>query len=386
MKKIALEADILFEKEKTGVGWHASNIISTMIQNKNYEFYLNYSCSFNLLKLGKKWEQKIINQYKADNVYFVRASFAKWLLFKLFEKTLKKPYSFLFGGGADVTQFFNYYVPRGVNGKVVTIVHDMAYLACPEFVSDRNVSWLKRVLKDSCSRADHIGVSSAFTKKELMKFLGIESKKISVVYSGINENNVWSETGEKDHEKYLKKWNINRPYILFVGTIEPRKNIQNIIKAFERICSDYTKEFDLVLAGKVGWKTEGIIGCVNNFPYQGKIIMTGYVSEEEKQALYRNATMFVFPSKYEGFGIPPLEAMANGIPVIVSDQASLPEIVGDAAIKVSPDGSDELYEAMRSLLEDDMLRRKNIERGYLQVKKFPWKQVAEKLFQIYSML
>lgn len=381
MKKIALEAELLFEKEKTGVGWHAAKIIHTLIQNKEYEFYLNYSCNLNLLRIGRKREKKIINQYEENNVHFVKASFIKWLTVRLFGKLVRNPYSFMFGKNADITQFFNYYVPRGVHGKVVTIVHDMAYLACPECVADANIIWLQKNLKDSCDRSDHIAVSSEFTKKELIKYLKIEEEKISVIYSGIDKKNMNDDS--RIDNAYLEELNISGSYILFVGTIEPRKNVQIIIKAFEKICEEYSQDMSLVLAGKMGWKNKEILDSIENFPFQGRIIITGYVSEKEKRTLYKNAALFVFPSKYEGFGIPPLEAMASGVPVITSNYASLPEVVGDAAIKVNSDDIEELYQAMRAVLDNKTLREDLIEKGFLQAEKFPWECVAERLLNIY---
>lgn len=386
MKKIALDGDLLFQKEKTGIGRHATEIISELVKNTQYEFYINYNWNMDLLRIGRKTEKEIIKKFEQYNVHFVKSPLWKCLLKKALKGKVEISYSFLFQNQVDISQFFNYYIPPDTRSKNVTIVHDMAYLSCPEYVSDDNKHWLKQILKNSCERANCVAVSSDFTKRELIHFLGIDSRKIAVIYSGIDKVEYLRAGNSKLDSQWLNEKGINEPYILYVGTIEQRKNISKIVSAFEKIQNYTNEKIQLVLVGKNGWGADTIIEQIESSPYKDYIVLMGYVTEVEKKRLYHNASVFVFPSNYEGFGIPVLEAMASGIPVVTSNVASIPEVVGDAALMVDPDDTEALYAAIKELLYNEDKRQYQIEKGYRQVEKFSWKNVADCLIEIYKKL
>ncbi|MCK4525681.1 MAG: glycosyltransferase family 4 protein, partial [Candidatus Andersenbacteria bacterium] len=174
-----------------------------------------------------------------------------------------------------------------------------------------------------------------------------------------------------------KKYNLPKKYILYLGTLEPRKNIIGLIKAFEILNTKYK----LVIAGSKGWLYEDIFKIVKNSPAKDNIIFTGFIDDKDKAALYGLADLFVYPSFYEGFGFPPLEAMAAGTPVITSNFSSLPEAVGDAAITVNPYNIDELTKAIEMVLFDEKLRDILIERGYKKVKNFSWEKCAKETLE-----
>lgn len=385
-KKIALEADFLFEIEKTGVGWHATKIIETLIQHQEYEFYLQYNWSKNLIKLGKIREKSIIQKYNASNVHFIKSSFIKCCLKKLFEKKVELPYSFLFNEEVDINQFFNYYVPKGIKGSCVTIVHDMAYLACPECVSEENIKWLSNVLEQSCDRATRIAVSSQFTKSELIKYLHVAEEKISVIYSGVDQQEYTPIIQSDSVNSCMNKYKIEKPYLLFVGTLEPRKGIKEIVQAFEVVCNNSQYDIQLVLAGKAGWKDEELLKSIQESKHRDRIVLTGYISEVEKKILYQNSLLFLFPSKYEGFGIPLLEAMACGTPIITSNLASIPEVVGEAAMKIEPNDIQAFGNSILAFLRNEQIRKQYIELGFAQVDIYTWENVAQKLLEIYDQL
>lgn len=278
---------------------------------------------------------------------------------------------------ADLSIFFNYIVPPRISGNVITTIHDMTYLRYPETMDKKNLKRIEQDIKSSIDRSDHIMVVSEFTKKEAAKLLNIHSENISVVY---NAPSVSDEI--IPFEMISDKFSIKKPYILYVGTIEPRKNIIKMIKAYERLKKETGISHQLILAGGIGWNTEEILKTIDESVYKEQIIRTGYISGIEKNTLYANAQAFLFPSLYEGFGIPPLEAMHFGCPVICADAASLPEVVGNAAELVDPLDTLSIANGIWKVISDESYSLNIVKRGYEQEKKFTWEQSARQLEQL----
>lgn len=185
--------------------------------------------------------------------------------------------------------------------------------------------------------------------------------------------------------KVQEKYNLPEKFVLFLGTIEPRKNIEAVIRAFDKASYEFPS-YELLLAGGKGWNNKGIYEIHNKLKNKDKIRFLGYVEHEEKPALYKLASLFVFPSIYEGFGLPPLEAMACGTPVITSNASSLPEVVGDAGLMVNPYNINELVEAMKVMLSDAELRQRFIEKGLARAQKFTWERCAEKTLELIQQI
>ena len=249
-------------------------------------------------------------------------------------------------------------------------------------------------MKIYCQRADVILTVSEFSRQEIHHYLGIPLEKIHVVYNGVDPEQYHPDYREGRIQEVKAKYNIPGSYILYLGTLEPRKNIETLIRAYQRLLTAGPSRFGqppsafpkLVLAGKKGWLYDSIFQLVKEFHLENQVIFTGYVDESDAAPLLCGARMFVFPSLYEGFGIPPLEAMACGTPVIVSDCASLPEVVGDAGLLVPPTDIEKLAESMNRLLKDDQLHAALREVGLKRAGQFTWKASAKKLVQIYRMM
>ena len=207
--------------------------------------------------------------------------------------------------------------------------------------------------------------------------LGVPKEKISVVYNAPS-----LASNSADYGEICKKFGIRSEYILFVGTIEPRKNVSRLLQAFDLLKGGYKLPHQLVLAGGKGWQDEQIFQTLQNTRFADDIVRTGYVSAEEKNALYQNASVFVFPSVYEGFGIPPLEAMTWGCPVVCANAASLPEVVGDAAELVDPMDESSIANGILRVLTDHEYAQQLIEKGRAQARKFSWDRSAEQLFAV----
>lgn len=284
------------------------------------------------------------------------------------------PYDSLFPGEADLSIFFNFVVPPRISGKIITTIHDMTYIRFPETMDARNLRRLRQGMERSIEQSDHILTVSEFSKKEIAELLGIPEEKISVVP---NAPSVSGDAG--DFSVLEERFGIRKPYLLYVGTIEPRKNLKRLIRAFKTLKAEQGIPHQLVLAGGKGWANEEIYKEAGDMP---DIVFTGYISNGEKNAMYANASAFVFPSLYEGFGIPPLEAMHFGCPVICADAASLPEVVGDAAILIDPLDETDIAQGIWRVISDEDCASGLIRRGCIREKEFTWERSAEKLMEL----
>lgn len=280
---------------------------------------------------------------------------------------------------ADLNVFFNFIVPPRVKGKVITVIYDMTYLRFPETMNESNLRRIRRDIGYSVARSDKIVTISEFSKNEIHELLQVPEEKIEVVYSAPSIT-----TGVTDFQMVQQRLKIQKPYLLYVGTIEPRKNLIRLIQAFDWLKKEKQIPHQLILAGGGGWKTEEIYQSAEETQFAGEIQFTGYLSSEEKNALYQNADAMVFPSLYEGFGMPPLEAMLFGCPVICSDAASLPEIVGEAAELVDPLDVQTIADGIWHVLSNRDYRSLLIEKGAQQALRFSWDRSAEKMIQIYK--
>ncbi len=289
-------------------------------------------------------------------------------------------------GGTDLffsPHFFSAPLSKGV--AKVTTFHDLSFEREPRFFSFRQRLWHWQVRARNAARssAKLIAVSGS-TKQDLVNLYKIKPEKIEVVYSGVDPCfRVLSET-EKEAEKFRlrEKYGLPENYILYVGTIEPRKNIGAVIKAFNLLKRNKEfADFGLVLAGGFGWLFGDILRIWRNSPFRDDVKFIGSVWEE-RPALYNLAKIFVYPSFFEGFGFPPLEAMACGTPAVVSNSSSLPEVVGDAAISVDPCRIDELYAALKSVLEDSELYRGLRLKGVERAKSFSWEKCGRETLDV----
>jgi glycosyltransferase involved in cell wall biosynthesis len=298
-------------------------------------------------------------------------------------------------GGVDIfwSPHFNFTsltaAPAGPQ-KIIT-VHDLSFLRYPEFFSYRKNFWHQALrVKTALRGADRIIAVSANTKNDIVELAGVSPDKITVVYPG---NNISQRiVGKTEAQEFLSKHNLlSEPngapagrLILYLGNIEPRKNIAGLIAAFNILRAKGFTDLKLVLAGAAGWKNQKIYTAWQNSPYQADIKFLGYISKKEKEILYSLASVFAYPSFYEGFGFPPLEALTYGLPVVCSNVASLPEVVGEAAVLINPDMPDELAHALEQVLADEELRRCLIAKGYQRLKLFSWDKTASAYLKIFQ--
>ena len=257
----------------------------------------------------------------------------------------------------------------------IVTVYDLSFLLYPNLFRPLNRLYLKFGTRMSVHRAQRVITISQSTKHDIVRIFGVAEARVIVVPCGVEEG-FWAE-----HLDPLP-FQVPDKFILHVGTLEPRKNIVRLVHAFERL--KQTKlPHKLVLAGGKGWYADEIMQAIQASAVREEIILLGYVASEYLPALYRAADVFVFPSLYEGFGLPPLEAMASRTPVIVSEASSLPEVVGDAGILIDPYDENALTEAIASVLTNSARREDLSQRGYERAKAFSWSATAESVAQVY---
>ena len=263
--------------------------------------------------------------------------------------------------------------------KAVVTIHDLAFKHFPEMFTKKELVKLNFLTGMAIKKSDGIITVSKSSKKDILKFYPqIAEDKIKVIYHGF-DSLVFNQTRDlKAEQKIKEEFKIRGDYILYVGAIQPRKNLEVLIEAFQKLKSvEKYKNLKLVLAGEKAWLWENIFKKINKSPCKKDILTPGKVNFENVGHLMRGASVFVFPSLYEGFGIPILEAMASHIPVICAHNSSLPEVAGEASLFFQGDSSSDLSAKIKTILENENLRKRLVEKGQEQIKKFSWEKCAQ---------
>jgi len=259
--------------------------------------------------------------------------------------------------------------------KHIITIHDLTFALFPEFLTYRQQLWHHLVWpKKQCEQATLILTPSENTKRDLITYYKIPESKIKVLYPGITIPP--SEGGSRGVLANSSLSHLPEKYILFLGTIEPRKNILALIEAYEMAHTKLTNPISLVIAGAPGWKSKSIFNHINRSPLRKQIHVINYVAPEDKYELYHSASLFVYPSIYEGFGFPVLEAIQAGVPVITTNRSSLPEITDGATYLVNPHRPDELAEGIERILSSPILHNHYSIAGLRQVQKYNWEKTA----------
>jgi len=280
----------------------------------------------------------------------------------------------------DIDVFFSpaHYSPRFMKQPLVVTIHDLSYKYFPNEFLKKDLYKLESWSKRSIMKAKKVIAVSKTTKKDVIRHYGLSDEKIKVIYNGFLTNKTPKDSIELIKKKFFLKKN---EYLLHVGTIQPRKNIIKLIRAFEKFYKNHSN-FKLVLVGKKGWLYEKVFDEVKSLNLESSIIFTGYVTEDVKSSLYSNAYCLVFPSLYEGFGIPILEAMSHLCPVVASHSSSLPEVGGDSCLYFDPNDENDLNSKLEKLFQDKDLYKALITNGNNRVKNFSWEKCAKETLEV----
>lgn len=376
---IGLDISVLSDQQKTGIAVYTYNLIDALLKiNKKDKFILFGIATletFDYLKglPFKNYPNVEMKIYKMPSKAF-RSVFLLW-------QKIGWPKIENFVGSVDIFHSFNWYLPPQKIGKIVGTVYDMTALINPKWHHPKTTQLDRVRLERMAKMADLVIAISQNSKSDFQKFW--PSVRVEVVYPACDER----FNPQKDNVKIrrvLKKYNLFEGYILSVSTLEPRKNLDSLIKAYIN-CGIQRK---LVIVGGKGWKNANLFVRLNKYKQsfssnKDRILMTGFVPDEDLACLYKQALCLIYPSFYEGFGLPVLEAMACGTPVIVSNTASLKEVAGEAAFFINSRSISDIKNALIKIESDSDLRRKLIKKGLEQSKKFSWDKSATTLNNLY---
>ncbi|PNX48592.1 MAG: hypothetical protein BV457_01160 [Thermoplasmata archaeon M9B1D] len=362
------------------------NLIKNLLKNDNKHKYLLINLKENLTEGIDDEKYSILNfQLPLDFRYIMKKNSIK-LIFNDEYNLLKGNFRLIRSKigeeiilpqkiqdkNIDIFHGLGHYIPTYNKGKYKSImtVYDVCPFLLPETYSKDVADYYNYIFPKRLEKADKIITISKNTKKDLVNYFNIDKDKIEVIYLGVEKKYSYSNKIKKNK------------YILSVGTLQPRKNFVNLIKAFSLIKNNF--EHKLVIVGKKGSDYINILEEIKKHNLENRVFIQGYISDKQLIEIYKSADLFVFPSLYEGFGLPPLEAMACGIPVIASNTSSLPEVIGDAGIMIDPKNVNDIADAIKKILNSEKLKNDLILKGLERTKMFEWKNTSNKILKIYE--
>jgi len=353
--------------EKVGKGWYTFHLVQHLLKLDSHNEYILYSKDpVPGFEYFKNAEQKVI---EGNNIFWHR---------KVAKDIVNEECDIFF---APTSFIIPTLLPKSI--KTVITIHDLVAFLFPTNHNKKAVLVEKLFLKRALKKASFVVTISQNTKRDIVSLFSYDESKMDILYCGASDE--FKPLNKSFLEPFAKKTKLPKKFFLAVGTLEPRKNYITLIEAFAQLHDKYP-DYHLIIVGGKGWKYEEIFATVRKHYLSKFVHNLGYVTSGSLVKLYNLAKGFVFPSFYEGFGIPPLEAMKSGCPVIASYSSSIPEVVGEAALLINPVSNIEIAAAMAKLIKDPELCAKLRNEGFLQSKKFSWSSSAKKLLEIFNNL
>lgn len=349
-----------------GIGTHIENLVTNLarIDLKN-EYILFY-------------KDEIPVNLDDSRFRFVRDSSGLYSIGELISIPLK-----LARYSADIFHSPHYTLPPVRPCPAVVTIHDLIHILFPQYLTSRFAYYYAKIMMRMAVKLAKIVITvSRASREDIIKYLKADPNKVRVIHNGVSEI-FFPEFDKIKIENSLLEFGIKRPYILWVGNPKPHKNFNTLLRAFERLIHDFSVTSNLVVAG-AGMKEKEILGLyIDELNLKENVLLLDCIPKYKMPSIYQGAEFLVFPSLYEGFGLPVVEAMACGIPVIASDRSSLPEVVGDAGLLINPISVDDIALAMYNLFKDKDLRSELSIKGIMRAKNFSWKKMAEETLKVY---
>ena len=351
----------------TGIGRYTLELAKRLQGSRDFD--LSYFYGY--------YSKELLNPIQKSSIKSFKAIVSKNLFLKRLVKKLLVVYSRALSPQYDLYWQPNFIPNDGIRAKkVITSVHDFSFILYRDFHPKERIKYFDENFFKNIYKSDYIITGSNYTKKEILKRINYDEEHIKVIYHGIDHNIF------RVRDKILLDLNLPKKFILSVGSIEPRKNLLNLLKAYEILDTDIKQIYKLVLVGFKGWENDEIMQIVDK--NKEDICYLGFVSDEELSCIYNLSTLFVYPSFYEGFGLPVLEAMACGVPVVCSDTTSLPEVGGDAVVYCNPEDMTDIKKQMTFVLKDKDLRCQMVKKGIDRASLFSWERSADEHKKIFK--
>ena len=383
MVKILIDATPV-EPQPSGIGFYVANLISALsaIQTEeNFELGIVYQPGLKKWLRGDLRLPDALKHYPHRHVFPLPVRLSNLLLASGFKPGLS--YWEKYFDSPDILHGTNYSVYPCQNSLKVMNIYDLTFIRYPQYVDAVVKTYTERVQR--CLQwTDLVLTISESSKQDIIEYLHVAPEKIYVTPLASRYHPSFLEPANIQELETKIKYDFSQPYILFVSTIEPRKNIDNIITAFNFLKQKYKIPHQLVLIGKKGWNYKPIFAAIDNSPWKSEIYHLDYLPNELVALLYSKADVFVYPSHYEGFGLPVLEAMTLGAPVVTANTSSLPEVTADAAILIDPKDPMQLAEAILQVINHSQLRQELINRGRERAKLFSWERTAKETLKAYK--
>jgi len=376
--KVIIEAQHVCEENPRGIAIYGIQLIRRLLDRRVNQYGLAFFDG-NRERNNRKWMDKYFGEFAIPLHECNSLSYKQLAVDD--DVYHEKSYNELTGASGDIFHFLHVItVPRLIYGKTIVTIHDLLPLRYPAYfigyqhLNDSFPACAKRIRDIQPT----IIADSESTKSDIIYFLGVSPDRIHVIPLAYDGDACFPQ---KDGST-IRALGINAPYVLYLGAIDARKNIIRIIDAFKAVVQRFP-DIKLVLAGAPNINAKETLASIDSTPIRSNILLTGYVTDQQKRALYAGAIAFLFPSLFEGFGLPVLEAMACGCPVITSNVSSMPEVVGDAAVLVDPYRVEQLAWEMERLIQSETLRKELIQKGFAQCAKFSWDRTAEMTEEVY---
>ncbi len=355
---------------RVGMGQYMTGLLEALVATEPPEQFIVFA-------LGRR-ERMAYAPLEAASVSYRVCPFPRRIHERLLMAGLSPPAELLIGARPDICIWPNFVSwPTLPGSRNIVVIHDLGFLFHSEYLKERDRAYTRRLIPRSIRRADRVVVVSSSVRRELVEQFNVPDEEIAIISPAVDTGRFRPRSAH-EVRAVIARYGLESPYILYTGTLEPRKNIVGLLDAYAALPAALRGRFELVLVGGKGWLDTQIRKRLQELSGM-RIRTTGYVPDADLPAIYSGAELFVYPSFYEGFGMPPLEAMACGVPVIVSDSSSLPEVVGDAAVKVAPGDTDALSKAMELVLSDGEHAARMRERGLRQAQRFTWVESARRM-------
>ncbi|WP_282939466.1 glycosyltransferase family 1 protein [Paenibacillus sp. RC67] len=361
---------------RSGIARYVECLTKQLSYNEDLEVFLAFN------RIAKAIRENHVLSLKRDfHIHLINNVYPYKVLRRLCKPNLlySLPYDTASKAKADIFHGTNFTYTPIWKGKTIITIHDLAYMKYPESTSERILKHHSKWVPYSVKKCDHIIADSFQTKQDIISLLNVPDDKIDVIHLAADEHFTYIS----NVNPVIKKYSLPEKYILFVGTLEPRKNLLGLLKSYLILKQNYNYSEKLVIVGAKGWKYNPIFDWVQQNNLEEDIIFTGFIDDADLPAIYSAATVFVMPSIYEGFGLPLLEAMQCGTPVIGSDISSIPEIVEKSGLLIPPDAHSEWADAMHTMITDESLRKHYSRLALDQSSRFTWEKTAEETRSIY---